>query len=84
MKNELLSNVSHELRTPLTSIKGYSDLLMEDTLGEMNYQQLKVVNTIIRNTERLRRLIDSLLYVSMAEAETIKYDFNKTDTSGLI
>jgi PAS domain S-box-containing protein len=84
MKNELLSNVSHELRTPLTSIKGYSDLLMEDTLGEMNYQQLKVVNTIIRNTERLRRLIDSLLYVSMAEAETIKYDFSKTDTIELI
>ncbi|MFA0822281.1 MAG: PAS domain S-box protein [Methanomethylovorans sp.] len=84
MKNELLSNVSHELRTPLTSIKGYSDLLMEDTLGEMNYQQLKVVNTIIRNTERLRRLIDSLLYVSMAEAETIKYDFSKTDTNELI
>lgn len=84
MKNELLSNVSHELRTPLTSIKGYSDLLMEDTLGEMNYQQLKVVNTIIRNSERLRKLIDSLLYVSMAEAEAIKYEFSKTDASELI
>ena len=84
MKNELLSNVSHELRTPLTSIKGYSDVLMEGSLGEINYQQLRVVNTIIRNTERLRRLIDSLLYVSMAEAETIKYDFSKTDTIELI
>jgi signal transduction histidine kinase len=84
MKNELLSNVSHELRTPLTSIKGYSDLLMEGNLGEMNYQQLKVINTIIRNTERLRRLIDSLLYVSMAEAEVIKYDFSKIDTLEII
>lgn len=84
MKNELLSNVSHELRTPLTSIKGYSDVLMEGSLGEINYQQLRVVNTIIRNTERLRRLIDSLLYVSMAEAEAISYDFSKTYTSELI
>ena len=84
LKNELLSNVSHELRTPLTSIKGYSDLLMESTLGEMNYQQLKALNTVIRNTERLRRLIDSLLYVSMAEAETIKYDFSKFDVFGVI
>lgn len=84
MKNELLSNVSHELRTPLTSIKGYSDLLMEGNLGEMNYQQLKVINTVIRNTERLRRLIDSLLYVSMAEAEAIKYDFSKIDTFEII
>lgn len=79
MKNELLSNVSHELRTPLTSIKGYSDLLMEGTLGEMNYQQLKAISTVIRNTERLRRLVDSLLYVSMAEVEAIDYDFSKTD-----
>jgi hypothetical protein len=79
MKNELLSNVSHELRTPLTSIKGYSDLLMEGTLGKMNYQQLKAVSTVIRNTERLRRLVDSLLYVSMAEVEAIKYDLSKID-----
>ncbi|WP_367343689.1 PAS domain S-box protein [Methanomethylovorans sp.] len=79
MKNELLSNVSHELRTPLTSIKGYSDLLIEGTLGKMNYQQLKAVSTVIRNTERLRRLVDSLLYVSMAEVEEIKYDFSKVD-----
>lgn len=84
MKNEFLSNVSHELRTPLTSIKGYSDLLMEGTLGEMNYQQLKAVSTVIRNTERLRRLVDSLLYVSMAEAEAIKYDFRKIDVPEVI
>lgn len=84
MKNELLSNVSHELRTPLTSIKGYSDLLMEGTLGEMNYQQLKAVSTIIRNAERLRRLVDSLLYVSMAEVEAIKYDFSKIDILEII
>ncbi len=84
MKNELLSNVSHELRTPLTSIKGYSDLLMEGTLGEMNYQQLKAVTTVIRNTERLRRLVDSLLYVSMAEVENIQYDFTKIDVHEII
>ncbi|WP_370576046.1 PAS domain S-box protein [Methanomethylovorans sp.] len=84
MKNELLSNVSHELRTPLTSIKGYSDLLMEGTLGEMNYQQLKAVSTVIRNAERLRRLVDSLLYVSMAEVEAIKYDFSKVDIPEVI
>ncbi len=84
MKNELLSNVSHELRTPLTSIKGYSDLLMEGTMGEMNYQQLKAVSTVIRNAERLRRLVDSLLYVSMAEVEAIKYDFSKIDILEII
>ncbi len=52
---------------------------MEGTLGKMNYQQLKAVSTVIRNTERLRRLVDSLLYVSMAEVEAIKYDLSKID-----
>ena len=76
MKDEFLSNVSHEFKTPLTSIQGYSQLLSDGTLGDVNEQQKKAVQTVIRNSERLRRLVDSLLYLSRAQAGKIRYSFD--------
>ena len=75
MKDEFLSNVSHELKTPLTCIKGYGQILSDETLGPVNDQQKKTVDTIMRNSERLRRLVDSLLYISKAQAGAIEYVF---------
>ncbi|MBP2029187.1 PAS domain S-box-containing protein [Methanohalophilus levihalophilus] len=75
MKDEFLSNVSHELKTPLTSIKGYTQLLSDGTLGELNEEQLKAQNTVARNSERLKRLVESLLYLSRIQAGTVEYFF---------
>lgn len=75
MKDEFLSNVSHELKTPLTCIEGYSQVLFDETLGSVNEEQRKSVNTIMRNSERLRRLVDSLLYISKMQACAIEYTF---------
>ncbi|WP_233085186.1 sensor histidine kinase [Methanococcoides orientis] len=77
MKDSFLSNVSHELRTPLTSIKGYTQNVYDGTLGNLNDQQKTSLRTVMRNSERLRRLVDSLLYVSQAQAEIIEYDFKE-------
>jgi signal transduction histidine kinase len=59
LKDEFLANVSHELRTPLTSIKLYHTMLETQTQNPGQYaQQLK------RETDRLARLIEDLLYLS--------------------
>ena len=67
MKSEFLSNVSHELKTPLVSIRGYSELLYDEKLGTIALSQKKPLEAIIRNTERLTRLIDSLLFLSIQQ-----------------
>ncbi len=67
MKSEFLSNVSHELKTPLVSIRGYSELLYDEKLGIIPLSQKKPLEAIIRNTERLTRLIDSLLFLSIQQ-----------------
>lgn len=77
MKDAFLSNVSHELRTPLTSIKGYTQNVYDGTLGDINDQQKISLGTVLRNSDRLRRLVDSLLYVSQAQAEIIEYNFRE-------
>ncbi len=84
MKDEFLSNVSHEFKTPLTSIQGYSQLIGDETLGKVNGQQKKAVDTIVRNSERLRRLVDSLLYLSRAQSGKLRYSFDMIDLADVI
>ena len=67
LKNEFLSNISHELKTPLVSIRGYSELMHDEKLGDVLKPQKKALEAIIRNTERLTRLIDSLLFLSIQQ-----------------
>lgn len=77
MKDVFLSNVSHELRTPLTSIKGYTQNVYDESLGDINDQQKTSLGAVLRNADRLRRLVNSLLYISQAQAEIIEYDFKE-------
>jgi signal transduction histidine kinase len=67
MKSEFLSNVSHELKTPLVSVRGYSELMYDEKVGSLTGTQKKSLEAIIRNTDRLTRLIDSLLFLSMQQ-----------------
>jgi signal transduction histidine kinase len=66
LKDELISVVSHDLRTPLTSIMGYLELaLAPDTEAADARQFLEVVQ---RNTGRLHRLVEDLLFVSRVQS----------------
>ncbi len=84
MKDQFLSNVSHELKTPLTSIKGYSELLYDETLGNMNDQQKKAEKTILRNVDRLKRLVDSLLYISRSQMGNVDYLFEEISLEEIV
>lgn len=67
MKDEFLSNVSHELKTPLVSIRGYSELMYDEKIGSLSPSQKKSLEAMLRNTGRLTRLINSLLFLSMQQ-----------------
>jgi PAS domain S-box-containing protein len=68
LKNEFFSLVSHEFRTPLTSIVGYLDLLLDarSQLSEEEHDNFLAV--IKRNSVRLRRLVDDLLFISKVQS----------------
>jgi signal transduction histidine kinase len=61
MKDEFVANITHELKTPLISIKGYSEVIYEGLLGELEDKQKECMKIIVSNSERLERLIESLL-----------------------
>jgi PAS domain S-box-containing protein len=68
MKNEFVSTVSHELRTPLTSIKGYVDLILDGSAGEINEMQQEFLGIVKENSDRLVDLINEMLDISRIES----------------
>ncbi|MCW2832155.1 MAG: domain S-box protein [Nocardioides sp.] len=63
VKDEVVSTISHELRTPLASIRGYSEVLVEGDLGELNVRQTEALGKVLRNAGRLSSLVDDLLHL---------------------
>ncbi|HEY6279129.1 MAG TPA: ATP-binding protein [Streptosporangiaceae bacterium] len=81
-KSDFLATVSHELRTPLTSIAGYVEILRELGAGPLNPAQARMLETVDRNTTRLRRLIEDVLTLSRIESgvfRTAKRPVNLAD-----
>ncbi len=71
-KTEFLANMSHEIRTPITAILGYTDLLLEPQLLEMERQDY--LRTIRRNGRMLSDLIDNILDITKIEAGKLEVD----------
>ena len=57
LKDEFASMVTHELKTPLTPIRGYCEMLKENSLGELTPEQLDCIETIDSNAFHLEKLI---------------------------
>jgi len=68
LKSQFLANMSHELRTPLNSIIGFSELLMDGLVGELNEKQAHYIKIIHSSGEHLLRLVNDILDFSKLEA----------------
>lgn len=67
LRNQLVSTVSHELSTPITSINGYLEMLLAGS-GGLSSEQQDAIERVLRNTGRLRRLVEDLRLI--AEVDT--------------
>ena len=63
-KTDFLATVNHELRTPLTSIMAYLDMIQESTEHPVPREVHQMLDIVVRNTERLRTLVEDMLSVS--------------------
>ena len=80
MKREFAANASHELRTPLTSIKGYAETVMDGLSGE----QKRYMKTILRNTDRLIRIVDDMRVLSELEHPMTTLDLSEVNFADVV
>lgn len=77
MKDEFIGMVSHELRTPLTSIVGYVKLLRDKRTSERDASEYAEV--IQRNSQRLLRLVEDLLFLSETHTGKMAVELRSAD-----
>jgi signal transduction histidine kinase len=83
-KREFISTVSHELRTPLTSVKGYVDLLMLGTAGQINDMQKNFLQVVKSNADRLNALVEDLLEILRLENGKVSLNIKTINIADLI
>lgn len=71
LKSVFLAKVSHEFRTPLTSIMMSIDILREGLVGEINPEQLDLLNSSKDDCRRLSKLIGDILELSRVESRRV-------------
>jgi signal transduction histidine kinase len=78
LKDDFLSTVSHELRTPLTSIRSFGEILVDNpSLDEE--ERSRFLSIIVKETERLTRLINEILDLAKMDAGSVEWHLADID-----
>lgn len=80
---DFLANVSHDLKTPLTSIQGFSQAIAEGAAGSP--EDIEEAGRIIhQEAQRMRGLVDDLLYLSQIESGQMEMRLEPLDIADLL
>lgn len=74
IKSAFLASVSHELRTPLNSIIGFTGVLLQGMVGDLNDEQSKQLSMVRGSARHLLDLINDVLDISKIEAGELELD----------
>ncbi|MFK7928364.1 MAG: sensor histidine kinase [Myxococcota bacterium] len=83
IKTDFAANVSHELRSPITQIRLKGEALQLDLVFDADDRQAHY-DAIVREAERLSRLVDNVLDFAAIERGAKKYTFRPEDVTELI
>ncbi len=71
MRSRLFANLSHEFRTPLTLILGPLKSLLDGRHGALSLEAREQGGLMLRNTQRLLRLINQILDLTRLQAGSV-------------
>ncbi len=83
-RQDFTATIVHDIRTPTTVISGLTEVLQERR-AELDPARLAdFLATIMRNTERIERLLDDILTVAQLESDRFRYDLAPVDLPALV
>lgn len=83
LKDDFISRITHELRTPLTSIRAFSEILHDTPELEIQ-QREKFLAIVIKESERLTRLINHILDFEKIESQTMVWNMQEISIQAVI
>jgi signal transduction histidine kinase len=78
LQSDFVASVSHEFRTPLTTVRQLSEMLARGRVSSDERRQ-QFYETLLRESERLHRLVEGLLNFGRMEAGELHYRFEPVD-----
>ncbi len=80
MRADFVSTVSHEFRSPLTGIRHLGEMLLDGRAADKE-KKLEYYRMIVRESDRLTRLVENILDFARMEEGRKEYRFVSLDTS---
>lgn len=66
-------NIAHEFRTPLNNLMGQTEIILSEPRTSTQYQDLLISH--LEEYQRLKRMIDSMLFLARADQQQIQLNF---------
>lgn len=82
LKSAFLANMSHEIRTPLNAIVGFSSLMADPDITDVD--KISFEEQVSRNSDYLLSLIDDIIDVSKIESNQLTINVREVDIVPLI
>jgi signal transduction histidine kinase len=83
LQSDFVSAVSHEFRTPLTTLCQLSEMLMRDRVASPDDRK-QYYALLHEESQRLRRLVETLLNFGRLEAGRMEFRFDDVDLGALV
>lgn len=84
IRNEFIATLSHEIRTPLSSIRESVNMIIEEVFGPINDKQRKFLQIAGVEIQRINKLLNYLLNVSVLESDVRKKKSSRLNTKQLV
>ena len=84
IRNEFIATLSHEIRTPLSSIRESVNMIVEEVFGPVNSNQSKFLKIASVEIQRINKLLNHLLNVSVLESGIRKKNASKVKPDKLV
>jgi len=80
LRRNMVADVAHELRTPLSNVSGYLEAVSDGIVAP----DKETISSLREEVNLLSRMVDDLQELALAEAETLKLNFQSCNAAEIV